>query len=197
MCEVDLLAAALVAFQADVPTIPKNRTAKMGSYSYRYADLTDMWDAIREPLHKNGLAVTQPLTAAAPNHMALKTTIWHSSGQTVSDVFEFPVAGKSPQEIGSLVTYMKRYALGAALGISTDDDDDGNAATHPKPTAVKREVPPADKARAELRVLAGRNGWDLQAVADAFGKDGGDLKTATADQVTAFTALLESGAVAL
>lgn len=128
------LASGLVSFQASVPTIPKNRVAKIaiksgGSYSYNYADLTDIWDAIRAPLEKNGLAVTQALVGGSSGWTGIKTTVWHSSGQSISETVEMQTQGRSPQEIGSQVTYFKRYALAAVLGIATDEDDDGNAAS--------------------------------------------------------------------
>lgn len=192
---MDKLAAALVAFQGEVPTIPKNRTAKIPTktgpgYSYRYADLSDMLAAIREPLRRNGLAVTQMLAAASsPANMAIKTKIWHETGQTESETFEFPVAGRSPQEIGSLITYMKRYALGAALGISTDDDDDGNAATHaPKPPPKKN---PLDVALADLGAIVAAHKLDKAKIAKRFSDDYGiDIRKADAETVLAFTLLI-------
>lgn len=128
------LAAALVAFQASAPTINKGRTAliptKSGSsYSYKYADLSDIWEAIREPLKTNGLAVTQSLTGGSGGYMGITTTVWHKSGQTVSDTVELAINSKTPQEVGSQITYFKRYALSALLGLSTEEDDDGAAAS--------------------------------------------------------------------
>jgi len=189
----DKLAAALVAFQGEVPTIPKNRTAKIPTktgpgFSYRYADLSDMLAAIREPLRRNGLAVTQMLAAASsPAVMAIKTKVWHESGQAESETFEFPVAGRSPQEIGSLITYMKRYALGAALGISTDDDDDGNAATH----APRPKKNPLDVALADLGAVVAKHKLDKAKIAKRFADDyGQDIRNADAETVMAFTLLI-------
>lgn len=148
MTELSELAAAIVSFQAAVPTIPKNRVAKIptkngGSYSYNYADLTDIWDAIREPLKENGLAVTQSLVGGSSGWTGIKTTVWHSSGQSFAETVEMQTQGRSPQEVGSLTTYYKRYALAAVLGIATEEDDDGNAATHsPRqtPNAVQADL---------------------------------------------------------
>jgi len=128
------LAAALVAFQASAPTINKGRTALIptksgGSYSYKYADLSDIWDAIREPLKANGLAVTQSLTGGSSGFLGIRTTVWHQSGQHMSDTVELAITSRTPQEVGSQVTYFKRYALSALLGLSTEDDDDGAAAS--------------------------------------------------------------------
>lgn len=182
------LAAALVAFQGEVPPIPKNRVAKMGSYSYRYADINDMWDALREPLHRHGLAVTQPLAAATqPGHIAIRTTIWHESGETHAETAEFPIAGRTPQEIGSAITYAKRYALAAALGISVDDDDDGNAGT-----AAAKKTRTADTARAELLATVRKLGLDSRHVGQQFiDTHGTPIGDADADTITAFTRTLK------
>ena len=180
MTEFDKLARALVMFQGVVPVIPKNRTAKIptksgGSYSYQYADLSDIWDAIRSPLRDNGLAVTQQL--CGPNgspDVGITTTIWHESGQHDTSTIYVSAKDKTPQEVGSLLSYFKRYALAAALGISTDQDDDGAAASMPagKPS---KPVSGADGKRAELKKFAVGQGWDLKAVAEKFP---GDLRSA-------------------
>jgi len=52
---------------------------------------------------------------------------------------------KNPQYIGSAISYARRYALSAILGLATDEDDDGNAASgniiKEKKTIVKNGVP--------------------------------------------------------
>lgn len=134
------LAAALVAFQASAPTISKGRTANMGTYSYRYADLGDIWDAIRKPLKDNGLAVTQMLSGGQQGFIGIKTTLWHQSGETYSETVELPISARSPQDVGSAITYYKRYALSAALGLSTEEDDDGAAASRPRPEPARTDL---------------------------------------------------------
>lgn len=203
MAEFNKLAHALVLFQGVVPVIPKNRTAKIptktgGSYSYQYADLSDIWDAIRSPLRDNGLAVTQQLCSPhGSNEVGITTTIWHESGQHDSSTFYVSTAQKNPQEVGSLLTYYKRYALAAALGISTDQDDDGVAATHaarpaPKPSA-------ADVKRQQLKDLALSRGWELSRVAEVYASSvqGGDLRSAPADEIEAFMTSLEAGVIVI
>ena len=198
MTEFDKLARALVMFQGVVPVIPKNRTAKIptkngGSYSYQYADLSDIWDAIRQPLRDNGLAVTQQLCGPTGSpEVGITTTIWHESGQHDTSTIYVSARDKTPQEVGSLLTYYRRYALSAALGITTDQDDDGAAAS--QPSKPSKPVSDADVKRAELKKYATREGWDLKAVAEKFP---GDLRTAQADEVEAFMVALETGVVAI
>lgn len=168
------LAAALVAFQATVPVIPKNRTAKIstksgGSYSYKYADLADVFSAIREPLKSAGLAVTQTLLNGSTGWTGIKTTIWHESGDKVEDVLEIPTQGKTAQEAGSQFTYYRRYALTAALGISTEEDDDG-AAGNERPVAQPQAKQPPKNADALKLVKAAREraGMTADEAADMF-----------------------------
>jgi hypothetical protein len=128
------IAEALAKFQAAVPAIPKKRTANVpmksgGSYSYKYADLSDIIDAVRAPLAANGLSYTQS-GAADGDHINCTTLVMHASGEFIeSDAMMLP-SGATPQTAGSAITYARRYSLAPALGISPDEDDDGNAATN-------------------------------------------------------------------
>lgn len=180
----DTLAAALVTFQGTAPVIPKSHTARMGSYSYRYADLADMWAALREPLHTAGLAVTQMLCEAGDDRLGIRTTIWHTSGEAVSDTAAVSIAGCTPQEIGSIITYLRRYSLAAALGLSVDDDTD--AAGVPAPTAAD--------ARTRLAALCRRKGLDPATVAQEFKNacHGVTIEEAEASKIQAFITYIEN-----
>jgi ERF superfamily len=176
------LAAALVGFQSEVAAIPKNRTAiiptKSGkSYSYRYADLADTWAAIRVPLRNNGLAVTQKLSGGRDGWMGLTTTVWHTSGETDSDTVDVPIKDRTPQEIGSQITYYKRYTLSALLGIATEDDDDGASAS------ARRDEPfveAANMARGVLLAETEQFGWNPDTlVAEYEKRNSEDLLTTT------------------
>jgi len=167
------LAAALVDFQASAPSIPKTRgaliTTKSGSsYSYKYADLSDIWDAIREPLKVNQLAVTQSLSGGGSGLLSITTTVLHRSGQCLSDTVQLDVTNRTPQEVGSQITYFKRYALSAVLGLVTEDDDDGAAASRrsradapeePPNPALVAEMEAANAARVELLAATEPYGW--------------------------------------
>lgn len=171
------LAAALVAFQHDAPTIPKNHTARMGSFSYRYADLADMWAALREPLHRHGLAVTQFLSGAGGDTLGITTQLWHTSGESVDATVEVSIAGRTPQEIGSITTYMRRYALTAALGLSVDDDTD----------AVGVPAPTPGDALTRLAAACRKKGLNTTEVGQRFLADHGmHVNDADADTITAF-----------
>jgi hypothetical protein len=190
------LAAALVAFQASAPSINKGRTALIptksgGSYSYKYADLSDIWDAIREPLKANDLAVTQSLTGGSSGFMGIRTTVWHKSGQCVSDTVELAINSRTPQEVGSQVTYFKRYALSALLGLSTEEDDDGAAASRPRPEP-QREPDDFEVARKELAVKAKELGYTPTGLEDRCLEE--MKEPITAEKIRAFIKLLDGAA---
>lgn len=159
------LAKGLVHFQQNVPAIEKKQTAKIpmksgSSYSYQYADLGDIWEAIRKPLAEAGLAVTQALEGGSDGHTTMRTIIWHECGEKNESAIDVPTQGKTPQEAGSLFTYYKRYALSAALGISTEEDDDATS-SNDKPTADVKASPnkPASESQLNLiRKLASEQG---------------------------------------
>lgn len=124
------LAAALAKAQAKMTNPKKTRSVKVnikggGSYTYRYAELAEVIDNARESLTANGLSVVQ-LTVCGDGRNTLVTRLLHSSGQYLESTYPLPV-GAAAQEMGSAITYARRYSLCAILGIAADDDDDGAA----------------------------------------------------------------------
>ena len=125
------LAKALSEFQGSVkqPKLNKNVTVKTktgGSYNFKYADLGACIAASAPELMKNGLAVIQTIQG-----QLLVTTLSHSSGQFINSMLPLhqpTLFSAEFQSIGSMITYLKRYAYCAILGIVADDDDDANAA---------------------------------------------------------------------
>lgn len=123
---LDKLATALAAAQAEMPTVAKSHTAQVksdkGSYSYTYAGLADVAEAVYPILARHGLSFT-----ALPGNGVLIGMLLHSSGQSLSA--SLPISGNTAQALGSSLTYMRRYLLGCMTGLVTDDDDDGQVAT--------------------------------------------------------------------
>ncbi|MCP4618995.1 MAG: ERF family protein, partial [Bradyrhizobium sp.] len=129
--ETGELAAALAAAQLAIKTPPKDKQVKTPRYTYRYADLPTIIDAIRQPLADAGLAVSQT-TVIDGADLSLRTTLLHSSGQWIQGSYPLPDLD-SPQAMGSAMTYARRYCLCAILGIAADEDDDGQAAMDEAP----------------------------------------------------------------
>lgn len=122
------LAAALAAAQAEFPPIPKTKTVAVrtdkGTYTFAYAPLEAILDATRPALAKNGLALTQLLEGAS-----VRTVLAHKSGEWIRSDAPLPTMPAKAQELGSLITYLRRYAAVSILGVAAEDDDDGNIAS--------------------------------------------------------------------
>jgi hypothetical protein len=108
-------------------------------FKSKYADLESVWDACRSLLAENGLAVMQFPGEFVDGTMSLNTILTHSSGEYMSYLMSVPVSKVDPQGAGSALTYMRRYALAAVVGV-VQADDDGNAASSPKPVVKAKEI---------------------------------------------------------
>jgi hypothetical protein len=140
------LVAALSKFQGAMKSVSKN--AANPYFRMRYADLDAIWDACRKPLADNGLSLVQ-MTVELDGKLYLETTLYHSTGQYLSGRYPLTpmkqekdvgwVLSNDPQTIGSALTYARRYAMSAMLGISADEDDDAERATKgPRKEAPKQ-----------------------------------------------------------
>ncbi len=135
--------AALVAAQAEFPDVTKAKTANTGSYSYRYADLADVLDAVKPVLKAHGLAVVQD-AVTEDRGIGVTTIVIHESGEALKFGPLVLSYGNSPQAAGSAITYARRYALVAALGLATDDDDGALATQVARQKAPEARQRPAD-----------------------------------------------------
>jgi hypothetical protein len=122
--ELNELAAALAKAQATFTAVPKGKTAKVGTYSYKYADLADAWDVARKALSDNGLCVVQAPAQIERGVCGVTTMLLHTSGQWMRSTLALDARDTTPQSIGSVITYARRYGLAAMVGLVTDDDTD-------------------------------------------------------------------------
>lgn len=124
---IGALGAALAKAQGEIRAAA--REANNPFYGKPYSDLSAVWEACREQLSKNGLAVVQT-TDNAENKIIIETTLIHASGEWVSGRLSLAPTKNDPQGVGSAITYGRRYALAAIVGIAPEgEDDDGNAAS--------------------------------------------------------------------
>lgn len=149
--QIGELVGALAKAQGEITNPEKNREVtvkgktKAGdpmTYKFKYATFDNIIDHVRTPLTKNGLWFTQTLQNGDGKYKLL-TTLFHSSGQYLQSETPLLVSGADNQAFGSALTYMRRYALSALLGIAADDDDDGAGADKGEddgktPSTVKR-----------------------------------------------------------
>lgn len=145
------LAAALAKAQGMMTNASKD--TENPYFGHNYADLAAVWDACREALSTNGLAVIQQVRTVREG-VLITTTLAHASGEWLRDRLTMPVEKRTPQGIGSAITYGRRYALAALVGVAAEEDDDGNAAEHFSPEAAKAKAQtktkPAKRDRAAL-----------------------------------------------
>src|SRR5690554_3738699 len=119
------LAVALSKFQNEVKN-PKN-TADNPFYDSKYAPLQDVLNEVRPLLSKHGLSVIQSPSGDGQS-VSITTLLLHESGEWIEfDPLVLKAQKITPQGAGSAITYGRRYALSAILGISSEDDDDGNS----------------------------------------------------------------------
>jgi len=166
------LNAALVAALNDMPSITRNNDVNTGTYSYKFADLATVMAQVKPILKANGLAFMQNVVPLEGGKIGVCTDIVHTEGGERS-FGPLPMsAGGNAQALGSGITYAKRYALMAALGIATEDDD---GAAHkeapqapPEPSFSKRThelfdriKAQSEQVRADLKEFADENNRKL------------------------------------
>ena len=119
------LAGALAKAQAKITGATKD--SENPFFKSKYADLAAVLDAARGPLSENGLAVIQT-TAYDNTGICMITTLAHESGEWIRGKLWLRPTKADPQGMGSAITYARRYAYAAIVGIAQVDDD-GNAAS--------------------------------------------------------------------
>ena len=132
------LAKALLIVQRTVRPIAKD--AENPFTKSWYASLNSVMDACRDALIENGIWLCQyPVPVEQPNSLGLVTKLTHAeSGQWQSSLAVIPLPKADPQGMGSAMTYARRYALTAMLGMVTEDDDGEGARTGRKSTSRPR-----------------------------------------------------------
>lgn len=181
--QFDKLALALSKAQSEMELATKN--AKNPFFGSRYADLGEVMKACRPALSSNEIAVVQaPSTDGAD--VTVTTRLIHSSGQWIECVIKStameklskedrrdgakPTPTNDPQALGSVITYLRRYALSAMAGVATEDDDgegayDRDRKGEPEPKAAEARA----KGKKEPAKLAKK---DIDAIVAEFGKLG-------------------------
>ena len=114
------LAKALVAAQAEMGGAVKDSANPF--FKSKYADLTSVVRAVKEPFSKHGLAYTQ-LPIRSESGVGVVTRLLHESGEWLEEEYTLPIVKNDPQAAGSAITYARRYALQSLAGIPTADDD--------------------------------------------------------------------------
>ena len=144
---IDQLATALAAAQGEIAN------AKMDAvnphFKSKYATLASIIDAGKAPMAKHGLAVSQIPSILGDGTQVLTTLLMHKGGQWLESDYPIKPDKDTPQGVGSAITYARRYALAAMLGIAADEDDDGNEASQgngrQQQPQQRRKAPPQQR----------------------------------------------------
>ena len=212
----DGLVAALAKVQAQLPHVGKGKTGEVSGttkdgrpfkYNYQYADLADIAEAIHPLLAANGLAfIAQP--RLIDGQYLLIGSLEHVSNDKREGCFPLPLHDRvTPQQIGSAITYGRRYLLCSLTGVVADEDDDGAAASkappQPKKTAPKKQQRPVPDIReplwADIKHAREAKGWSSDDVASDFAMwsksddcpEGKRLMDATADELQSYLETLK------
>jgi hypothetical protein len=167
------LAEALAKAQVEFKPALKETKGQVGNQKYQYADLATINDATKAALAKNGLCVTSK-TLMRDGNMLVETSLIHVSGERETSVW--PLVTGRPQEMGSALTYARRYTICALLNVVGETDDDGAAANDAAPPKIQQPEEPRPfeiiNAWGETSTFA-RGGEYLAAIEEAF-KDAPD-----------------------
>jgi len=136
---------ALIKVQEELPKLEKN--ADNPFFKSKYVPLEEVITKIVPILNKHGFAIVQQLSSV-DGKPALRTRLIHVTGEELDETGVVVMKMEDPQAQGSAITYNRRYAIMALLGLVGDVDDDANKAT----------MPPKEKL----------NGIDTSAEKDAF-----------------------------
>ena len=130
---VKALLESFAKAQAKFPTLPKDKSG----YGYKYTDLDTVISTVRPILAENGLGFMQTLGALESGKSAITTRVFNTAGEWIEDTGPLPDVAmaktNAAQNLGAAITYMKRYALCAMLGMSSDEDVDANPDMNARP----------------------------------------------------------------
>ena len=144
------IATALAKSQARLAPVLKDKTARVqsdkGNYTFDYADLASVLEACRTALNEQQIALVQGVETE-PTGIKVETRLIHSSGEWLACTLSMRANGDRPQLVGSAITYARRYALSAMVGLASEEDDDANGAEGNQREISQRPAPskPAPK----------------------------------------------------
>lgn len=174
---IGALAGALSKAQAEIRGAVKDTANPF--FKSKYADLSSVWEACREPLAKNGLSIVQT-NRAGEGRVIVETLLMHASGEWISGELDMRPVKDDPQGVGSAITYARRYALAAMVGVAPEDDDGNAASGKDKP----RAEPQADPV-AKQKLEAVTNLEELQSVWTGLTKEQRESCTKVKDTIKA------------
>lgn len=124
------ISEAMAKFQGEVTQPKKDKTNPF--FNSKYVPLENVVEVITDEAPKHGLSFFQSLCNDEHGRIGISTLVTHQSGEFIEFEPLFMKAEKNnAQGSGALIIYLRRYTLSSIFGITSDEDDDGNATSSP------------------------------------------------------------------
>lgn len=138
------LALALSKAQKNIGSAAKGSANPF--FKSKYADLGSVMEACKEALNNEGITVLQPVTTTPEGKHAVETVLLHESGESISSTMTLELTKTNMQDLGSAISYARRYSLQSLVFIPAEDDDGEKSMTRTTtPTTIVKK--PASFAR--------------------------------------------------
>ena len=145
------LFAAIAQAQGEVENATKSATNS--HFKNRYADLAEVLNTVRPVFARHGLAIIQSVSSDQ-QLVTVATTIAHKEGGFVTSSMSCTSPTSKVQDLGSMVTYLRRYSIAAMTCISQADDDGNAASQRPAKASTEPQKPMPTHALGEASIAA-------------------------------------------
>jgi hypothetical protein len=155
------LASAMCRLQGELEHVKRDTRA----YNYKYAQLDQCWDTIKQPMIKNGFSLIQ-LPYNDEDRIGIHSILLHSSGEKMESRIAIRPQKADPQSLGSLLTYLRRYSLMSIIGLCPVDDDGAGAmpgaGSTPQPASKPKNIKPVTAAQvARLNAIVANSHFNM------------------------------------
>jgi hypothetical protein len=151
------LAKALAKAQSEMGSAITDSTNPF--FKSKYADLASVIGSSRPFLAKNGLSVTQLTDSGDNGHIRIWTQLMHESGEWIRSKLDMKPQKPGPQELGSCITYARRYAYASMVGVYQEDDDGNKGQGLVKGRHVAPPAPIRSPRQLKLAELCKQHNW--------------------------------------
>lgn len=154
--ELDQLASALAKAQGEMPVVKFDKQVSFQNVQFEYASLSNILEVSKPILAKHQLSLLQ-FPSTQDGYVQVETLLLHASGQKIVSQISAKISKPDdPKQLGSWITYLRRYSLSAVLGISSESDEDA--------TDISERYTGSPEQKVWLRGLLTSKGLDVTAM---------------------------------